>query len=82
MLQSENWHENHEYAPLKGPLTKNKNRIKRFQIVQHTILTSTHAKKLPKKVSIPLDKLTFLQQVWSISGEIRASTRKPHWLLG
>ena len=49
MLQSENWHENHEYAPLKGPLTKNKNRIKGFQIVQHTILTSTHAKKLPKK---------------------------------
>ena len=33
-------------------------------------------------MSIPLDKLTFLQQVWSISGEIRASTRKPHWLLG
>ena len=33
-------------------------------------------------MSIPLYKLTFLQQVWSISGEIRASTRKPHWLLG
>ena len=35
-----------------------------------------------KKVSIPLEKLSFLQQVWPISVDIRASTRKPHWLLG
>ena len=37
---------------------------------------------IAKKVSIPLEKLSFLQQVWPISVEIRALTRKPHWLLG
>ena len=35
MLPSENWHENHEYAPIEGPLTKDNNRMKRFQIIQH-----------------------------------------------
>ena len=55
--------------------------MKRFQIVRlNSYINSRQV--ITKKVSIPLDKLTFLQQVWSISGEIRASTRKPHWLLG
>ena len=54
--------------------------MKRFQIVRlNSYINSRQV--ITKKVSIPLDKLTFLQQVWSISGEIRASTRKPHWLL-
>ena len=36
-LHSENLHEKHEYAPLRGPIDdqENKKRMKRFQIVQH-----------------------------------------------
>ena len=46
--------------------------MKRFQIVRlNSYINSRQV--ITKKVSIPLDKLTFLQQVWSISGEIRAS---------
>ena len=47
--------------------------MKRFQIVQHNSYYINSRQVITKKVSIPLDKLTFLQQVWSISGEIRAS---------
>ena len=37
MLHSENLHEKHKYAPLRGPIDdqENKKRMKRFQIVQH-----------------------------------------------
>ena len=37
MLHSENLHEKHEYAPLRGPIDDKeyKKRMKRFQIVQH-----------------------------------------------
>ena len=37
MLHIENWHEKHEYAPLRGPIDDKeyKKRMKRFQIVQH-----------------------------------------------
>ena len=82
MLHSENWHEKHEYAPLRGPIDdkENKKRMKRFQIVQHNSYINSR-QVIAKKVSIPLEKLS-LQQVWPISVEIRASTRKPHWLLG
>ena len=36
-LHSENLHEKHEYAPLRGPIDDKeyKKRMKRFQIVQH-----------------------------------------------
>ena len=81
MLQSENWHENHKYASLRGPSDKNKKRVKIFQIVQHNSYINSR-QVIAKKVSIPLEKLSFPQQVWPISVEIRASTRKPHWLLG
>ena len=84
MLHSENWHEKHEYAPLRGPIDgkENKKRMKRFQIVQHNSYINSRQVIAKKKVSIPLEKLSFLQQVWPISVEIRALTRKPHWLLG
>ena len=83
MLQSESWHENHEYAPLKGTIDEKKEQNKKIpNRTTHNSYINTRQEIAKKKVSIPLDKLTFLQQVWSISGEIRASTRKPHWLLG
>ena len=83
MLHCENLHEKHEYAPLRGPIDdkENKKRMKRFQIVQQNSYINSRQVNA-KKVSIPLEKLSFLQQVWPISVEIRASTRKPHWLLG
>ena len=83
MLHCENLHEKHEYAPLRGPIDdkENKERMKSFQIVQQNSFINSGL-VIAKKVSIPLEKLSFLQQVWPISVEIRALTRKPHWLLG
>ena len=84
MLHCENLHEKHEYAPLRGPIDDKeyKNRMKRFQIVKHNSHINSRQVIAKKKVSIPLQKLSFPQQIWSISGDIRASIRKLYWLMG
>ena len=83
MLQSENWHENHEYAPLKGTIDEKKEQNKKIpNRTTHNSYINSHQEITKKKCQSHWISSHSFQQVWSISGEIRASTRKPHWLLG